>query len=148
MKREYPDAPVVAVGAVIYRDDRILLIRRDQEPAKGHWTFPGGVVELGESLEEAVKREALEETGLWVVVGEVATVIDRVIHDEAGRIRYHYVIVDYFARAVGGLLQPGSDVSDARWVALEDLDKLDITDEAADLARRWLQGRTDLTGRG
>jgi ADP-ribose pyrophosphatase YjhB (NUDIX family) len=146
MKREYPDAPVVAVGAVICRDDRILLIRRNQEPAKGLWTFPGGVVELGESLQEAVAREALEETGLRVVAGGVATVIDRVVRDEAGRVRFHYVIVDYFACAVGGLLQPGSDVSDARWVSLEDLDELDITEPAGDLARRWLQERTDLTG--
>jgi 8-oxo-dGTP diphosphatase len=141
MKREYPAAPIVAVGAVILDEDRILLIRRAQEPARGLWTFPGGAVELGESLEEAVKREALEETGLQLVVGDVATVIDRVVHDEAGRIRYHYVIVDYFARMAGGLLQPGSDVSDARWAAREDLDGLEMTEKAGELARELLRGR-------
>jgi ADP-ribose pyrophosphatase YjhB (NUDIX family) len=148
MKREYPDAPVVAVGAVICRDDCILFIRRNQEPAKGLWTFPGGVVELGESLEEAVKREALEETGLRVAVGEVATVIDRVVRDEAGGVRYHYVIVDYFARVVGGLQRPGSDVSDARWVALDDLDSLELTEKAGALARQLLQERIAPTGIG
>jgi 8-oxo-dGTP diphosphatase len=138
MKREYPAAPIVAVGAIILDEDRILLIRRDREPAKGLWTFPGGAVELGESLEEAVKREAVEETGLQVVVGEVATVIDRVVRDDAGGVRYHYVIVDYFARPVGGALQASSDVSDARWAALQDLDELDMTEKAGELARQLL----------
>ncbi|MGD8473496.1 MAG: NUDIX hydrolase [Anaerolineae bacterium] len=138
MKREYPDAPIVAVGAVILDGDRILLIRRDLEPARGRWTFPGGAVELGESLEEAVRREAFEETGLRVAVGEVATVIDRVERDGDGHVRYHYVIVDYFARAVGGTLQPASDVSDARWVGLEELDSLEMTEKAGVLARELL----------
>jgi len=141
MKREYPVAPIVAVGAVILDGDRILLIRRDREPARGRWTFPGGAVELGESLEEAVRREAFEETGLRVAVGEVATVIDRVERDGAGRVRYHYVIVDYFARAVGGTLQPASDVSDARWVGLEELDSLELTEKAGALARELLGER-------
>jgi ADP-ribose pyrophosphatase YjhB (NUDIX family) len=141
MKREYPVAPIVAVGAVILDGDRILLIRRDREPARGRWSFPGGAVELGESLEEAVMREALEETGLRVSVGEVATVIDRVERNEDGRVRYHYVIVDFFARAVGGTLRPASDVSDARWVGLEELDRLELTEKAGALARRLLQKR-------
>jgi len=147
MKREYPPAPVVAVGAIIRHQDRIVLIRRNKEPAKGRWTFPGGAVELGESLEEAVKREVLEETGLQVEVGEVAAVIDHLDRDQAGRVRYHYVIVDYAARPAGAQqeappLRPGSDVSDARWVGPEDLDGLDMTDKAAMLARALLaEGR-------
>ena len=141
MRREYPVAPIVAVGVIIREDDRIVLIRRDQEPAKGTWTFPGGAVELGESLHDAARREALEETGLRVELGDVATVIDHVARDEAGRVRYHYVIVDYFARPVGGSLQSATDVSDARWFCLAELDGLDMTEKAGKLAR-------DLLGRG
>jgi len=139
MSREYPAAPVIAVGAIILHQERIVLIRRDKEPSKGRWTFPGGAVELGEPLQDAVRREALEETGLHVELGEVASVLDRVVRDEAGRVRYHYIIVDYYARPVGGVLQPGSDVSDARWVGLEDLDGLDITEKAGELARELLR---------
>lgn len=150
MKREYPAAPVVAVGAIIRYGDRIALVRRDKEPSKGRWTFPGGVVELGESLQDAVRREALEETSLRVDVGEVATVIDHIVHDETGRVRYHYVIVDYFAHPVDGVLQPGSDVSEARWVGLADLDDLDMTEKAGELARELLgeMARSDDARRG
>ena len=138
MKREYPPAPVVGVGAIIRHDDRLVLIRRDQEPARGYWTFPGGAVELGEPLEDAVRREVLEETGLQVELGDVAAVVDHVARDEAGAVRYHYIIVDYHARPVGSALQPGSDVSDARWFALEDLDGLQMTEKAGELARALL----------
>ena len=142
MKREYPPAPIVGVGAIIRHQDRLVLIRRDQEPARGYWTFPGGAVELGESLEDAVRREVLEETGLYVQLGDVAAVIDHVARDEVGAVRYHFVIVDYHARPVGGTLQPGSDVSDARWATLEDLDGLQMTEKAAALARELLQTKT------
>jgi 8-oxo-dGTP diphosphatase len=138
VKREYPVAPVIAVGAIICHQGRLVLIRRDKEPSKGRWTFPGGAVELGESLEDAVRREILEETGLQVDVGEVAMVLDHVVRDEAGEVRYHYIIVDYFARPVGGVLQPGSDVSDACWVGLDDLDGLEMTEKAGELARELL----------
>ena len=141
MKREYPAVPVIAVGAIIRHQDRLVLIRRDKEPAKGAWTFPGGAVELGESLEDAVRREVLEETGLQVELGEVAMVIDRVDRDEAGVVRYHYIIVDYYARPVGGALHPGGDVSDARWVGLADLDGLEMTEKAGELARELLRTR-------
>jgi mutator protein MutT len=138
MRREYPSAPIVAVGVIIREGERIVLIRRDKEPSKGLWTFPGGAVELGESLQDAARREAFEETGLIVAVGEVATVIDHVVCDEAGRTRYHYVIIDYMARPMGGTLQPGTDVSDACWFRLADLDDLDMTEKAGKLARQLL----------
>lgn len=140
MKREYPESPIVAVGVIIRRDHQILLVRRGHPPSLGYWTFPGGAVELGEPIQEAARREALEETGLEVEVGEVATVIDHVVRDEAGRVRYHYVIVDYLATPVGGKLQPGSDVSDARWVGLADLENLEITEKAGQLVRQLLAG--------
>lgn len=142
MKREYPPTPIVGVGAIIRQDDRLVLIRRAKEPARGYWTFPGGAVELGESLEAAVHREVLEETGLQVELGDVAAVIDRIHRDESGAVRYHFVIVDYHARPVGGALRPGDDAGEARWVALEDLDALDMTEKAAGLARALLQTKT------
>ena len=142
MEREYPAVPVIAVGAIIIHQDQLVLIRRAKEPSKGRWTFPGGAVELGESLEDAVRREVLEETGLQVELGEVATVLDHVVRDEAGGVRYHYIIVDYFACPVGGVLQPGSDVSDARWVGLDDLDGLEMTEKAGELARALLRAKT------
>jgi 8-oxo-dGTP diphosphatase len=140
MKREFPSAPIVAVGVVIREGNHIALIRRAKEPSKGLWTFPGGAVELGESLEDAAKREALEETGLAIEVGEVATVIDNVVRDETSQIRYHYVIIDYMARPIGGTLQPGTDVNDAGWFCLDDLDTLNMTEKAGELARQLLGG--------
>jgi ADP-ribose pyrophosphatase YjhB (NUDIX family) len=128
----------VAVGVIIRQGDRIVLIRRDKEPSKGYWTFPGGAVELGEPLPDAARREAWEETGLDVEIGEVVTVIDHVVRDATGRVRYHYVIVDYIARPTGGSLQAATDVSDARWFRLADLAGLDMTEKAGQLARELL----------
>jgi 8-oxo-dGTP diphosphatase len=142
MKREYPVAPVVAVGVIIQDGDRIVLIRRDKEPSKGLWTFPGGAVELGESLRDAAVREAREETGLRVEIGEVATVIDRLVDDGAGRIRYHYVIIDYLAHPIGGTLRPGTDASEACWATLADLDDLEMTEKAGELVRALLRNAT------
>lgn len=142
MKREYPDVPIPAVGMIIRNGDRILMIQRNQEPAKGFWAFPGGAIELGETILEAARREALEETGLEVEVGPVVAVVDSVVRDADDRVVYHYVIIDYFARAVGGTLQPGSDVRDARWVSLSDLDSLAMTEKAGSLARELLARQT------
>jgi len=138
VRREYPEAPVVAVGVIIRQGDRIALVRRDKEPSKGLWTFPGGAIELGESLADAARREALEETCLDVDLGEVATVIDSIVRDDTGQVRYHYVIVDYHARPLGGTLRPGTDVSDARWAGLADLDDLQMTEKAEALTRKLL----------
>ena len=116
MTREYPAAPVCAVGAVVCYQGKVLLVRRGQEPAHGRWVIPGGGVELGETAEEAARREIREECGIEITVGPVAAVVDRIDRDEAGRVRYHYVIVDYFADYAGGSASPGTDVTDARWV--------------------------------
>ena len=138
MKREYPQSPIVAVGAVILDGDRIVLVQRNREPSRGLWTFPGGAVELGESIQDAVRREALEETGLVVEVGEVATAIDHIVRDADGQVLYHYIIVDYLARPRGGTLRAGSDVSDARWATLADLEALEMTAKAQEYARQLL----------
>jgi 8-oxo-dGTP diphosphatase len=140
MKREYPKAPIVSVGAIISEGGRLVLVRRGKEPWRGLWTFPGGAVELGEPIREAVRREVLEETGLQVEVGDVYTVIDNLVPGERGRPRYHYVIVDFLARPVGGLLRAGSDVDGARWVTAADLDGLEMTEKAGQIARQLLAG--------
>ncbi len=138
MKREYPEAPIAAVGVIIRRGDKILLIQRNKDPFAGYWTFPGGAVELGERVEDAARRDAREETGLEVKLGAVAAVIDNVIRDDAGRVAYHYVIIDFYAEAVGGTLEPCTDVRDARWVTLAELDELDVTEKAKEMARNSL----------
>lgn len=120
--REYPDRPVVGVGAVIIRDGRVLLIRRGQPPMQGAWSLPGGALEVGETLVEGVRRESLEETGLQVEPLSVVEVLDRIAHDDAGRVQYHYVLVDFLCRVKGGTAASGSDATELRWAALDELD--------------------------
>ena len=115
MSREYPDMPLVGVGAVVVEHGRVLLVRRGREPMKGHWSLPGGLVELGEALADAVVREVREETGLDVQPVELVELLDR-IHRDNNQVRYHYVIADYLCRVTGGALAAGSDADDVRWV--------------------------------
>jgi ADP-ribose pyrophosphatase YjhB (NUDIX family) len=115
MQREFPETPLVGVGAVVVDEGRVLLIRRGHEPMKGHWSLPGGLLELGESLAEGVVREVREETGLAVEPVELIELLDR-IHREGERVRYHYVIADYLCRVAGGVLQASSDADAVRWV--------------------------------
>lgn len=124
MRREYPDAPIAGVGAVIVRDGLVLLIRRGQEPLKGEWSLPGGAVELGETLEEAIRREVLEETGLVVEPLRMIETFDRISRDAAGRVRYHYVLVDFLCRVRGGSLACATDAVEARWAGPDELDGL------------------------
>ena len=115
VQREFPQTPLVGVGAVVVHEGRVLLVRRGNEPLKGHWTLLGGLLELGESVVEGVARETREETGLVVEPLELVELIDR-IHREAGRVRYHYVIADYLCRVTGGELRAASDADQVRWV--------------------------------
>jgi len=115
VQREFPQTPLVGVGAVVVHEGRVLLVRRGNEPLKGHWTLPGGLLELGESVVEGIARETREETGLVVEPLELVELIDR-IHREAGRVRYHYVIADYLCRVIGGELRAASDADQVRWV--------------------------------
>jgi len=114
MQREFPSAPLTGVGAVIVDSGRVLLVQRGREPLKGHWTLPGGLVELGESLTEGVVREVREETGLEVEPAELVELVDR-IYREDGRVRYHYIIADYLCRVTGGTLQAADDAAAVRW---------------------------------
>ena len=128
--RTFPARPVVGVGAVVFDANRVLLVKRANEPLKGQWSLPGGAVELGERLEAAVAREVLEETGLAVDVGPVVEVLDRVQSADDGRTEYHYVIIDYLCRARGGQLARGSDADDVRWVELSELPAYRLTEKA------------------
>ena len=137
--RKYPDAPIVAVGAVILDGDRVLLVRRGQEPLKGEWSVPGGVVELGETLEAALTREVREETSLDVVVGPVVEVLDSIRRDAGGRAEYHYVIIDYACRVRGGtstVASFGTDAADVQWVAVADLEHYGVTTTAIAVIRK------------
>jgi 8-oxo-dGTP diphosphatase len=115
IQREFPQSPLVSVGAVVVHEGRVLLVRRGSEPLKGHWTLPGGVLEVGETLVEGVVREVREETGLLVEPLELVELLDR-IHREGSRVRYHYVIADYLCRVTGGELRAASDADAVRWV--------------------------------
>jgi 8-oxo-dGTP diphosphatase len=124
MSREYPERPIVGVGAVILDGDRVLLIKRGHAPLMGEWSLPGGALEVGETLEEGIRREVLEETGLMVEPTGIVEVFDRISRDPEGRVQYHYVLVDYLCRITGGDLACATDAVDARWATLSELDPI------------------------
>ena len=136
MSREYPDYPRVGVGAVILHEDKVLLVRRGQSPSFGKWSLPGGLVELGESTREAIAREIGEECGIKIRIVDVAGVIDRVVKDDAGRVRYHYVLVDYAAHPESHGICAGSDAAEVRWVPIAEIEKYDTTDGLVEMVRR------------
>ncbi len=126
MKREYPDRPIVGVGAVIVRGDRAVLVRRGGEPLAGEWSIPGGVLELGETLRQGAEREAHEETGLVVRAGDVLEVVDSIVPGPEGRTRYHFVLVDFLCEYIEGELHAGGDAADVRWAALVELPRFPL----------------------
>lgn len=138
MNREYPKTPLIGVGAVIVKDDRALLIRRGQPPLLGEWSLPGGVLECGETLSEATKREAREETGLAVEVDEMLGVYERVIRSEDGRVQYHYVLIDFLCHPVAGKLKAGTDAADAGWFSRNELPALKLTADANNVVMKGL----------
>ena len=125
---ERPARPVLGAAAVVVHDGRVLLIRRGHAPDAGEWSIPGGGVELGEPLEAALRREIAEETGLDVVVGEFLEVYERIERDEAGVVRFHFVILDYRCTLAGGTLRAGDDAVEAAWVDPADLDRYALAD--------------------
>jgi len=138
MKRRYPDGPIVAVGGIVVKDGRVLLIRRGKEPSYGLWSIPGGAVNLGEELRAATRREVREECGIEIDVTDIVEVLDRVVRDSDGRIQYHYVLVDYLARWASGDPAPSSDVLEVRWVVPDDLSHYQMTRGTADVIRKML----------
>jgi 8-oxo-dGTP diphosphatase len=127
LKRLYPDQPVVGVGIVIVNDGKIVLIKRGNEPGKGKWSIPGGLVELGEHIDQAVIREAKEETCLTVVNPKLLDVVDNVDIDGDGKIKYHYVIIDYLVQVLGGDIAAASDAEELRWVPFDEVEGYVLT---------------------
>ncbi|MBZ5491113.1 MAG: NUDIX hydrolase [Acidobacteriia bacterium] len=134
--REYPDRPIVGVGAVIIHLDRVLLVKRGNPPLLGEWSLPGGVVELGETLRAAAEREALEETGLIVKAGEVLEVLDRIIPGKDGAPQYHYVLIDFLCVVKGGDLRAGGDAADVAWTSESELGKYKLEKSAIEVIRK------------
>ncbi len=124
MSREFPLRPIVGVGAIIFEGGNVLLAQRGKPPSLGNWSVPGGALKLGETLEDACRREVLEETGLDIELISRFTVLDRITRDQWERVRYHYVLVDYVCRPAGGSLNPGGDVSDVKWCPLGELSEI------------------------
>ena len=136
MTREYPDHPRVGVGAVVLHGNKVLLVRRGGAPSSGKWSLPGGLVELGETTADAIRRELKEECAVDVELVDVAGVIDRVVRDRDGRIRYHYVLVDYLALAASDAICAGDDAAEARWVEIGRVRELDVTEGLMDMVER------------
>jgi ADP-ribose pyrophosphatase YjhB (NUDIX family) len=135
--REYPDYPRVGVGAIVLHQGRVLLVKRGQAPAVGLWSVPGGLVDLGETTVEAVRREVEEECGLKVRVAGLVGVLDRITRDAGGLVRYHWVLVDYLAVPESNdTITAGSDAAEVRWVSIEEVERLPITEGLMDMIRR------------
>jgi 8-oxo-dGTP diphosphatase len=134
--REYPDRPIVGVGAVIIDKARVLLVKRGSPPLLGEWSLPGGVVELGETLRAAAQREALEETGLIVKAGAVLEVLDRIISGKDGAPQYHYVLIDFLCAVKGGELRAGGDAADVAWASETELGKFKLEQTAIEVIRK------------
>lgn len=138
MKREYPEVPLIGVGAIIVESGRVVLVKRGHPPLLGEWSIPGGVLEIGELLKDAAVREALEETGLSVEPGEILGVFDRIVR-EGEKILYHYVLVDFLCRRVAGELRPGSDADEVRWFREDELAGLNLAEDTAGVIGKGLQ---------
>ncbi len=138
-QRLYPTRPIVGVGGIIVQDGRVVLIKRKYEPLAGRWSIPGGALDVGEPLEVGVARELYEETGLVTRVGPVVEVFDRILRDEEGRVKYHFVLVDYLCVPIDGTLVAGDDVSDAVWVSLEGLGPYELTEKTTQVIERARQ---------
>ena len=139
MKREYPDSPLVGVGAVIIEDGRVLLVKRGHPPLAGEWSIPGGVLEIGETLREAAVREAREETCLTVEPSDLLGVYDRVLRDDTGRTLYHYVLIDFLCRPTSGTALAADDADEVRWFTPEELQDLRLPKDTAEVIRLGLE---------
>jgi ADP-ribose pyrophosphatase YjhB (NUDIX family) len=135
MKREYPETPCIGAGAVIIQEGRVLLVKRGHPPLAGEWSIPGGVLEVGESVRKAAVREAREETGLMVEPLELLGVFDRIVRDPAGKVRYHYVLIDFLCQRVGGELCAASDAAEVRWFKQAEVEMLPLAKDTAEVIR-------------
>ena len=136
MQREFPEHPLIGVGAIIIEAGRVVLVKRAHPPIQGQWSIPGGVLEIGEVIREAAIREAREETGLTVEPGELLGVYDRILRDPEHRVQYHYVLIDFLCRRVGGKLHASSDAAEVGWFRREDLAGLNLAEDTLDVIEK------------
>ena len=136
MKREFPELPLVGVGAIIIQDDRVVLVKRAHPHIQGQWSIPGGVLEVGELVREAAIRESREETGLIVEPADLLGVYDRILRNQEQRVQYHYVLVDFLCRPVGGELHAASDAAEVRWFTREELPALKLAEDTQDVIEK------------
>jgi len=141
MRREFPEHPIIGVGAVIIENARVLLAKRAHPPIQGEWSIPGGALEIGELVREAAVREAREETGLIVEPAELLGVFDRVLRNPEQRVQYHYVLIDFLCRPVAGELCAASDAAEVRWFTREELPALNLADDTHGVILKGLQKR-------
>jgi len=135
LDRDYPDRPFVGVGAVVWKDDRFLLVKRGKPPRLGEWSLPGGAQHVGETVVETAHREVMEETGLEIEVSGLLDVVDSIRRDDGGRVSFHFTLVDVFAEWRAGEPVAGDDAADAKWFSLDDLDALGLWDETERVIR-------------
>ena len=143
MSRSYPDRPYVGVGVVVLRGDEVLLVQRGKPPKAGSWSIPGGAQHLGETVAEAALREVREETGLEVRLGNRLGVVDSIQRDEAGRVVFHYTLVDFAAHWMAGEAVAGDDAADVAWVRIDELHRHDLWDETVRIIRLAADGGRD-----
>ncbi len=146
MKREYPPRPIVGIGAVIARRGMVLLARRGSEPGRNKWSVPGGLVELGETVEETIVREVKEETNLDVEVDSLVDVVNNLVRDAEGKVRYHFVILDFFANVKGGSLRADSDLLEVKWVPLDQVESFDLTSTFREFLERNREKLREFSG--
>jgi 8-oxo-dGTP diphosphatase len=139
LNREFPEHPLIGVGSIIIEGDRVVLVKRAHPPIQGQWSIPGGVLEVGEMLREAAIREAREETGLIVDPGELLGVFDRILRDPENRVQYHYVLIDFLCRRVGGELMAASDAAEVRCFTREELPALSLADDTLGIIQKGFQ---------
>jgi 8-oxo-dGTP diphosphatase len=139
MNREFPETPLVGVGAIIIENARVLLVKRAHPPLEAQWSIPGGVLEVGELVREAAIREAREETGLIVAPADLLGVYDRVLRNEEKRVQYHYVLIDFLCHKVGGELSAASDAAEVRWFTREELPALNLAEDTQDVIRKGFE---------
>jgi 8-oxo-dGTP diphosphatase len=143
LQREHPTQPLIGVGALIVENGRVVVIKRGKAPLLGEWSIPGGMLELGETLRQGAEREALEETGLVVRATELLGVFDRIVPDEEGNIVYHYVLIDFLCQRLSGELRAGADAADARWFTPEEIEKLPLALDTAQVIQAALAKTAD-----